>query len=82
MVDVKAHSHPADNVGMPMSSMGYAESLFHCMPVSLFFKGGAGSGTCRGIELAQALLKQAGFSKINVIGIPGDEYNTRILSIR
>ena len=82
LVDFRAHSHPADNVGMPMSSMKYAESLFHCIPVSFFFKGGAGLGTCWGIELAQTMLKQAGFSKISVIDIPGDEYNTHILCIK
>ena len=82
LVDVKAHSHPADNVGMPMSSMKYCESLFHCMPVSLFFKDGAGLGTCWGIELAQKMLHEAGFSKVTVIDIPGDDYNTHILCIK
>ena len=82
LVDVKAHSHPADNVGMPMSSMKYAESLFHCMPVSLYFKGGAGLGTCWGIELAQQMLKDAGFPHVEVKDIPGDDYNTHILCIK
>ena len=82
LVDVKAHSHPADNVGMPMSSLKYAESLFHCMPVSLFFKGGAGLGTCWGLELAQEMLKNTGFSKVEVKDIPEDDYNTHILCIK
>jgi len=82
LVDVKAHSHPADNVGMPMSSMKYAESLFHCMPVSLFFKDGAGLGTCWGIELAQTMLHEAGFSKVDVIDIPEDDYNIHILCVK
>ena len=79
LVDVKAHSHPADNIGMPMSSMKYAESLFHCMPVSLYFENGAGLGTCWGQELAEEMLRNAGFKSVDVIEIPGDDYNTHIL---
>ncbi len=79
LVDIKAHSHPADNIGTPMSSMKYAESLFHCMPVSLFFKDGAGLGTCWGQELATEMLKKAGFERVEIIDIPGDDYNMHIL---
>ena len=79
LVDVKAHSHPADNIGMPMSSMKYAESLLHCMPVSLYFKGGAGLGTCWGVELAEKMLREAGFGKVEIIDIPSDDYNLHIL---
>ncbi len=79
LVDIKAHSHPADNIGIPMSSMKYAESLFHCMPVSLYFENGAGLGTCWGQELATEMLHHAGFKKVDVLEIPGDDYNTHIL---
>ena len=66
MVDVNAHSHPADNITVPKATMKYGISLFHCMPVSLYFKGGAGLGTCWGIELAEKMLKDAGFKDIFV----------------
>ncbi len=66
MVDVNAHSHPADNIGMPQAILKYTISLFHCMPVSLFFKDGAGLGTCWGKELAVQMLNDAGFADIQI----------------
>eukprot|EP00794_Sanderia_malayensis_P012706 gene12706-14011_t len=79
LVDVKAHSNPIDNIGIPMSSMKYTESLFHCMPVSLYFQDGAGLGTCWGQELATEMLKKAGFTSVKIIEFPGDDYNYHIL---
>lgn len=75
MVDVDAHSHPADNMNMPKAPLKYTISLLHCMPVSLFFEGGAGLGTCWGQELALKMLKDAGFSQVEIKQYHGDSFN-------
>ena len=80
LYDVKAHSNLADNVGVPFLPLNYAASLFHCMPVSLFFKGGKGLGTCWGKELAVKMLEDTGFTDIKEIPIPGNVYNMHFIS--
>ena len=79
MVDVDAHSHPADNIGKANATLKYSISLLHCMPVSLFFEGGAGLGTCWGRELAVQMLKDAGFVDISIQRYPGD-FNVHYIS--
>ena len=66
MIDGGAHSHPADNVNISKAVFKYTVSLLHCMPVSLYFDGGAGLGTCWGRELAVKMLKEAGFSSVDI----------------
>jgi len=75
MVDVKAHSHPSDNIGITKAAYKYTVSLFHCMPVSLYFDGGAGLGTCWGMELAVKMLKEVGFNDVDIRPYHGDSFN-------
>jgi len=80
LYDVFAHSDVADNIGLPLQPLNYAASLFHCMPVSLYFEGGKGLGTCWGKELAIKMLENAGFSDIKEIPIPNNPYNMHFIS--
>jgi trans-aconitate methyltransferase len=65
MLDVHASSHLAENVAMPMSAFLYTISTMHCMTVSLAH-GGAGLGTAWGKELATRMLKDAGFTDVQL----------------
>ena len=79
MVDVNAHSHAADNVGISKAVFKYTVSLLHCMPVSLYFEGGAGLGTCWGRELALKMLQDAGFSHVDIQSYHGESFNINYL---
>ena len=65
MLDVHASSHLEKNVATPTAAFVYTLSTMHCMTHSLAH-GGAGLGTAWGLELAQAMLKDAGFTEIRV----------------
>ncbi|XP_035660347.1 uncharacterized protein LOC118405053 [Branchiostoma floridae] len=69
MVDIKGHSELEDNMGNPVASLLYGASLFHCMPVSLYF-GGKGLGTVWGQELAGQMLLEAGFTNVRALDVP------------
>lgn len=79
LFDVMAHSNVADNIGMPFLPMKYAASLFHCMPVSLYFEGGEGLGACWGKELAMTMLRTAGFIEINEVPLKENSFNIHII---
>ena len=74
MVDIKAASRVEENVGLPWASYLYASSLFHCMSVSLGL-GGAGLGTAWGREVAERMVKEAGFGAVQVLEIDTDPFN-------
>jgi len=74
MVDIAAESNLADNLDHPMGPFLYTVSLMHCMPVGLV-DGGAGLGMMWGREKAVALLKEAGFQKVQVLEMPDDPFN-------
>jgi len=80
MVDVNSFSNPADNIGTHLSALKYAISLLHCMPVSLYFDGGVGLGTCWGRELAMKMLKEAGFSDTEERALEWNTFNVHYLS--
>ena len=82
VVDIDAHSNVGDNIGLPLLPMKYTASLFHCMPVSLYFEGGKGLGTCWGKELAVKMLEEAGFTGNEICHVTGDDYNLHILSTK
>ena len=46
----------------------------HCMTVSLA-QDGAGLGTCWGRELAEKMLRDAGFDDVSVEKLPHDDMN-------
>lgn len=69
MVDIKASSDVADNLGNPMAPLLYGLSVLHCMTVSLAY-GGAGLGTVWGEQLARQMLAEAGFADVQVRDAP------------
>ena len=70
MNDIKMHSDLSQNMHESFAPAFYGMSLFHCMPVSLYFEGGEGLGTCWGIELQQKYLEDAGFKNIKRLHVP------------
>ena len=74
MVDINASSRLDDNVGMPWAGFIYAVSTMHCMSVSLGADG-AGLGTAWGRQLAESMLRDAGFTDIQLAEPPADPLN-------
>jgi len=81
MVDIDAHSSPLDNAAQPLAPFLYTVSLMHCMPVGLY-RGGRGLGMMWGRETAQAMLAEAGFTKVEVLGMDFDPFNIHFLCRR
>eukprot|EP01083_Nonionella_stella_P160797 525937_1 len=65
MQDIMMSSKLENNLEVNGSAQLYSISTLHCMTVSLA-QGGAGLGTCWGTELAQEMLKTAGFTNIKL----------------
>lgn len=63
MGDMDASSHVENNLGLPWASFLYAVSTVHCMSVSLA-QGGAGLGAVWGVELAERMIRDAGFTSV------------------
>jgi 2-polyprenyl-3-methyl-5-hydroxy-6-metoxy-1,4-benzoquinol methylase len=78
MVDIAARSDLADNLGHLMGPFLYTVSLMHCLPVGLV-DGGMGLGMMWGREQALAMLKDAGFERVEVCDIPNDPFNFHFL---
>ena len=74
MVDINASSHLEDNVDLPWASFLYAASLTHCMSVSLG-QGGDGLGTVWGVQTAERMLREAGFTSVVRHELPDDPFN-------
>lgn len=74
MVDINASSNVEDNIEHEIGPTLYAFSLFHCMTVSLY-QGGMGLGTVWGKQLAERMLKQAGFAVVETKEIQGDIFH-------
>ena len=55
MVDVKASSHPHENLDLPWATLLYTLSTMHCMTVSLALDG-TGLGTVWGKQIALDML--------------------------
>ena len=66
ITDIACHSKMEDNG--PEGSSVYTISLFHCMPVSLNEPGGWGLGAAWGVERAEKLFLDSGFSSVDVKG--------------
>lgn len=65
MQDIDASSEPCDNAAHPLGPMLYTISCMHCMTVSLA-QGGIGLGTAWGVQLAERMLRDAGFDDIRI----------------
>ena len=63
-----------DNVDLPWASFLYAASLTHCMAVSLG-QGGEGLGTVWGVQTAERMLHEAGFTSVVRHEFPDDPFN-------
>jgi 2-polyprenyl-3-methyl-5-hydroxy-6-metoxy-1,4-benzoquinol methylase len=74
MQDILASSHLEQNLENPIAPFLYTISTMHCMTVSLA-QCGAGLGTCWGRELAEKMLREAGFRDIVVDKLPHDDMN-------
>ncbi len=73
-LDINAHSDLADNLDDPKAAMVYGLSTMHCMQVSLAHDG-AGLGTAWGRELAESMLRDAGWASVDVHDLPADPFN-------
>jgi ubiquinone/menaquinone biosynthesis C-methylase UbiE len=67
VVEPKAADRLEDNLN-PVATMFYGFSIFHCMTQSLA-AGGPGLGTCMGPARTEALLREAGFTRFQVLDI-------------
>jgi hypothetical protein len=74
MVDINASSNLEQNADLPWASFLYAVSTTHCMSVSLG-QGGDGLGTVWGVELAEQMLREAGFAEVTRHDLDDDPFN-------
>ena len=56
-----------------MATMFYGFSVFHCMTQSLA-QGGPGLGTCMGPALTESLVREAGFSRFERLGVKSQAF--------
>ena len=74
MGDIDAATRLEDNLDLPWASFLYAISTTHCMSVSLG-QGGVGLGTVWGVELAEQMVRDAGFRSVEVHRIEENPFN-------
>ncbi|MGB9011801.1 MAG: class I SAM-dependent methyltransferase [Aeromicrobium sp.] len=79
MVDIKASSNLEENLDVPWASFLYAISTVHCMSVSLG-QGGDGLGAVWGVQTAERMLREAGFSAVEVHELDQDPFNAYFVS--
>jgi 2-polyprenyl-3-methyl-5-hydroxy-6-metoxy-1,4-benzoquinol methylase len=82
MCDIRASSHPHENVGVPGAGFLYGISLMHCMTVSLSQEGGTGLGAVWGEQTAVRMLHEAGFAGVEVKCLDGDPINNYYVARR
>ncbi|UYQ60274.1 class I SAM-dependent methyltransferase [Streptomyces peucetius] len=74
MGDIAASSSLEKNIGHPFGPALFGFSVFYCMTTSLS-TGGAGLGTVWGQETAVRMLRDAGFTEVDVRTVEGDPLN-------
>ncbi len=74
MQDIAGSSYVNNNLDHPLGTVIYTISCMHCMTVSLA-QGGKGLGAMWGKELATEMLREAGFSEIEIKELPHDPIN-------
>ena len=74
MVDIRASSNLPENIPHPFGPFLYCVSTMHCMTVSLS-QNGAGLGAVWGEQKAVAMLKEAGFARVDVQRLTEDPLN-------
>jgi SAM-dependent methyltransferase len=75
MVDIRASSLLEENMKHPLGPFLYTVSCNHCMTVSLA-ENGAGLGTMWGEQVASQMLRDAGFTELEVKHVKGDIANS------
>ena len=80
MVDIAASSNLEENVDTPWASFLYAISLTHCMSVSLG-QGGDGLGTVWGVQTAERMLREAGFTSLTRRALEEDPFNVYFVAV-
>ena len=80
-VDIQAASDVDGNLDHPLGTLLYTVSCMHCMTVSLA-SGGDGLGAVWGEQLAQQMLRDAGFSDVQVHRVEGDIVNNYYVAQR
>ena len=80
-VDIAGSSHVHENLDHPLAPALYSISTFHCMTVSLALDG-AGLGTMWGEQVANTMLKDAGFTKVETKKLPEDIFNVYYVATR
>lgn len=73
--DITGSSHLENNLELPAGPWLYTISCWHCMTVSLAY-GGAGLGAMWGEELAEKMMREAGFGTVEVHHLEHDPFNT------
>ncbi|MBA2282547.1 MAG: class I SAM-dependent methyltransferase [Actinomycetota bacterium] len=81
MVDIRASSELHENLDHPLGPYIYAMSTMHCMTVSLA-AGGAGLGTAWGRQVAERMLRDAGFDAVDVHHLDADVANSYYVARR
>lgn len=74
MQDIHGHSHVDGNLDHSIGTLLYTISCMHCLTVSLA-QGGEGLGAMWGREKAQAYLREAGFSNVEIHQLEHDFQN-------
>lgn len=80
-VDIQAASDVAGNLDHPLGTLLYTVSCMHCMTVSLAL-GGDGLGAVWGEQVALQMLRDTGFSDIEVHRVAGDILNNYYVARR
>jgi 2-polyprenyl-3-methyl-5-hydroxy-6-metoxy-1,4-benzoquinol methylase len=75
MVDIQASSQVHENIEHPLGPLLYTISCMHCMTVSLA-QGGEGLGAVWGEQQAKQLLRDAGFTNVEIKHQPADIGNS------
>lgn len=75
MQEIGASSHLEKNIDHPLGGFIFTVSCMHCMSVSLA-QGGIGLGAAWGEELAEQMLREAGFEDITAQRLDHDILNT------
>lgn len=79
MQDIAGSSRLENNLDHPFGTLLYTVSCMHCMPVSLG-QGGAGLGAMWGEELAETMLREAGFRSIERRRLEHDPLNVYFIA--
>ncbi|WP_347353623.1 methyltransferase domain-containing protein [Intrasporangium sp.] len=81
MGDIDASSRLENNLDLPWASFLYAISTTHCMSVSLA-QGGAGLGTVWGVELAEQMIREAGFGSVERHRLAANPFEVYVVARR